>query len=182
MQRGEEKVGRERFRRPECTPARSSLTHSLTARGLWGIWWVDDCFLCFSSVDQASLLLPELVRALGELGLSINFDESQVMGNCLLVGLPGILDSFRKVAQVVFLGFPMSVTESNVSAAEALSNRALRAFMTSRVPLTCSQAPVQAKASLFQSFVESTFKWVSRLDATVLRLFRMRGITLCVWM
>ena len=88
MRRGEEKVGRERFRRPECTPG------------------VDDSFLCFSSVDQASLLLPELVRALGELGLSINFDNSKVIGNCLLVGLPAILDSFRKVAQVFLPWLP----------------------------------------------------------------------------
>ena len=156
-----------------------------TARGLWGIWWVDDSFLCFSSVDQASLLLPELVRALGELGLSINFDKCQVMGNRLPVVLPGILASFRRVAQVVFLGVPMSVSDSDVSAAEALTNRAVRAFMTSRVLLTCSQAPVQAKASLFQSLVESTFKWVAgclRLDASVLRMFRVQGVTLCVWM
>ena len=55
----------------------------------------------------------------------------------------------------------MSVSDSDVSAAEALTNRAVRAFMTSRVLLTCSQAPVQAKASLFQSLVESTFKWVA---------------------
>ena len=32
---GEEKVGRERFRRPECTPGRSSLTHPLTHSHWW---------------------------------------------------------------------------------------------------------------------------------------------------
>ena len=77
----------------------------------------------------------------------------------------------------------MSVAVRDACAAEALNNRAVRAFVASRLLLTCSRAPVQARASLFQSLVESTFKWVAgclRLDAGVLRSFRIQGVTLCV--
>eukprot|EP00438_Fugacium_kawagutii_P018857 Skav230897 [mRNA] locus=scaffold2765:216083:217597:- [translate_table: standard] len=155
------------------------------ACALWALWFIDDSLLFFRNVAQMYRLMPQVVAFLADLGLSINFSKSCLLGACLPPRLRGLLEPLAAVASSTYLGLPLCVVEAGGRVAVTLCHKATAAFFSKRPLLTNQSAPRCSRLRLFDALVTASIRWslcVVTVNQATLSQFRVHFCTLLTWM